>query len=154
MPTVDGVIAQLRTPWKNMPSYSVEQVSDEEAAQITEFLLSQISAPADLPKAGGEAALSPMIWLLVGLAFVLLGLFWRRLASRRQERRALVVLAWVCPSLTTWSTSCRAISGSTAPQEKELESGSASPSKSASRLAAKPSPAPIWKANAVITTHQ
>jgi mono/diheme cytochrome c family protein len=78
-PTVEGVIAQLRTPRNNMPSYSVEQVSDAEAATITEFLVAQ-TQPASLPASGGELTLSPTIWLLVGAGLLLLGMLWRRLA--------------------------------------------------------------------------
>ena len=79
VPTVEGVIAQLRTPWKNMPSYSVAQVSDEEASAITDFMVAQIQ-PASLPASGGESSPSPIIWVPVGVALLLLGLLWRRLA--------------------------------------------------------------------------
>ena len=40
-PTAEAVLTQLRTPRNRMPRYKEEQVSDEEAAIITEFLLLQ-----------------------------------------------------------------------------------------------------------------
>jgi mono/diheme cytochrome c family protein len=66
LPTAEAVIAQLRQPKDNMPSFSQSQVSDEEAAVIAEFLAAQFSpplqpAPGPLEKAlaaiGGEEAL-------------------------------------------------------------------------------------------------
>jgi mono/diheme cytochrome c family protein len=82
-PTVAGVVAQLRNPRQNMPSYSVEQVSDDEAALITEFLVAQIAPPA-LPTAGGEPYLSMVVWILAGVSLLMLGLLWRRLAKNPQ----------------------------------------------------------------------
>jgi mono/diheme cytochrome c family protein len=76
-PTVEGVIAQLRTPRRNMPSFSVEQVSEEEAVAITDFLVVQIQ-PASLPTSGGEPIPSPVMWVLVGVGLLWLGLLWRR----------------------------------------------------------------------------
>jgi len=43
-PTAEAVITQLRTPFKNMPSFNEEQVSDEEATAIAEFLAAQYAA--------------------------------------------------------------------------------------------------------------
>jgi mono/diheme cytochrome c family protein len=42
-PSVEATIQQLRTPFRRMPAYSAEQVSDEEAALITEFYLTQLA---------------------------------------------------------------------------------------------------------------
>jgi mono/diheme cytochrome c family protein/glyoxylase-like metal-dependent hydrolase (beta-lactamase superfamily II) len=65
-PTAEAVIAQLRTPRERMPMFSEGQVSDEEAAAIAEFLVSQYvpalqEVPAPLEKAmtaiGGAEAL-------------------------------------------------------------------------------------------------
>ena len=78
-PTVSAVVAQLRTPRRNMPSFSAAQVSDEEATLITEFLVAQIAPPA-LPTAGGQPITSVMPWALAGTGLLLLGLLWRRLA--------------------------------------------------------------------------
>ncbi len=81
-PTAEGVIRQLRTPWKNMPMFTVEQVSDEEASLIAEFLASQI-APASLPATGDSA---PSTWvvslLLVGGGLLLTGLVFQGLKAR------------------------------------------------------------------------
>ncbi len=68
-PTAEAVITQLRTPRENMPMFTVEQVSDEEAGLIAEFMATQFApqeqapslAPSPLEKAiagvGGEEAL-------------------------------------------------------------------------------------------------
>ena len=73
-PTAEAVITQLRTPRENMPIYVVEQVSDEEAALIAEFLESQLSTTT-LPETGSSA---PAIWLvgmlLLGGLLLLTGL--------------------------------------------------------------------------------
>jgi mono/diheme cytochrome c family protein len=79
IPAVERVIEQLRTPFRNMPAYSPDQVSDEEAALIADFLLSQTPTeaqadpnlqalepvPAPLEKAlagvGGEEALQNLV---------------------------------------------------------------------------------------------
>jgi hypothetical protein len=85
-----------------MPSFSVGQVSDEEVAQITEFLALQFAeqqqaapadqqqqapatqqqeAPATLPTSGGYTASSwPLVVLLLGSGLLTLGLMIRRRA--------------------------------------------------------------------------
>ncbi len=81
-PTAEIVIKQLRTPFKNMPSFSEAQVSDAEAAQIANYLAAQVSAqsvPADLPQSGGEGVSTLPLWLaLVGSGLALGGLSLRR----------------------------------------------------------------------------
>jgi LPXTG-motif cell wall-anchored protein len=81
-PTAEAVIGQLRTPRRNMPMFTVEQVSDEEAGLIAEFLASQLS-PASLPETG-EAS-SPILFvavLLLGAALMLTGIVLRGLKAR------------------------------------------------------------------------
>lgn len=86
MPTAEAVIKQLRTPKENMPSYSAEQVSDEEAAKITEFLVTQYSPttsepavpPTTLPTSGGDYAAWPVLLALIGGTSLLAGLLLRR----------------------------------------------------------------------------
>lgn len=81
-PTAEAVIAQLRTPRQNMPMFSVEQVSDEEAALIAEFMDSQIS-PAALPDTGSSVPSDLfMVPLLVGAGLLLTGLVFRSLKAR------------------------------------------------------------------------
>ena len=81
-PTVERVIAQLRTPWKNMPMFDATQVSDEEAATITAFLASQVT-PSSLPETGSVGI---PIWLVAVLIFgaglLLSGLALRGLRAR------------------------------------------------------------------------
>ena len=82
IPTADAVIMQLRTPKQNMPSFSVEQVSDEEASRIAEFMASQMS-PAALPDTGSSAPSNLlMMLLLVGAGLLLTGLAFRSLKAR------------------------------------------------------------------------
>lgn len=83
-PTAEAVITQLRTPRENMPMFAVEQVSDDEAALIAEFMASQLSAAATtLPETGSSA---PAIWLmgllLLGGALLLSGLALRSRQTR------------------------------------------------------------------------
>lgn len=80
-PTAEAVVTQLRTPFRNMPMFSVEQVSDEEAALIAEFMASQVS-PAELPVSGGSTP-SPLwvVLLLLGGALLLTGLAFRILKA-------------------------------------------------------------------------
>ena len=86
-PTADVVIKQLRTPFKNMPSFSADQVSDEEAAQIADYLAmavanQQQATPGTLPQSGGDSPATttlPLIALLVGSGLVIAGLTLRRL---------------------------------------------------------------------------
>jgi mono/diheme cytochrome c family protein len=86
IPTADNVINQLRTPFMNMPSFSEDQVSDEEAAQIADYLAmavanQQQATPGTLPQSGGDspATTLPLIALLAGSGLVLAGLTLRRL---------------------------------------------------------------------------
>lgn len=81
-PTADVVIKQLRTPFKNMPSYNDTQVSDAEAAQIATFLEAQVAKaapPANLPTSGGDSSDTwPLMLLLAGGGLTLVGLVLRR----------------------------------------------------------------------------
>jgi len=81
-PTAQAVITQLRTPKNFMPMFSVEQVSDEEATLIAEFVASQVS-PASLPQTGNSG---PAIWLVVllllGGVLLLAGFGLRSLKAR------------------------------------------------------------------------
>lgn len=89
-PTVEAVIAQLRSPQERMPMFSEDQVSDAEAALIADFLAQQFDsqagdetgdeaeAPATLPQSGGTPT-SPLVWLALGTGLLLIGLAaWRR----------------------------------------------------------------------------
>ena len=71
------VIKQLRTPAKNMPSFSAAQVSDEQAAQIAAFLQTQLNtvsaAPTTLPVSGGEQSASPWPIVMIIVGLVMLG---------------------------------------------------------------------------------
>ena len=84
-PTAERVLNQLRTPFKNMPSFTPEQVSDAEAALIADFMAQEIaaqSAPAALPQSGGSLpAAWPVGLLLIGGGLVLTGFVFRRLAK-------------------------------------------------------------------------
>jgi mono/diheme cytochrome c family protein len=77
-PSTEAVIKQLRTPFKNMPSFSADQVSDEEAALIADFVIEQISAqtpPATLPQSGSaNSTTHPLTLLLLGGGLVIMGL--------------------------------------------------------------------------------
>jgi mono/diheme cytochrome c family protein len=82
-PTAQIVITQLRTPRNNMPMFAVEQVSDEEAGLIAEFLASQVSQPPSLPATGSSG---PSGWLLIlpvlGGVLLLAGLALRGVRAR------------------------------------------------------------------------
>lgn len=74
LPTAEAVIAQLRNPRNRMPMFSEDQVSDEEAGLIAEFLASEYSpqiqaVPSPLEKAlasiGGEEALQNLSTLSI-----------------------------------------------------------------------------------------
>lgn len=71
-PTADVVIKQLRTPSKLMPAYSPTQVSDQEAAQMADYLAGAVAkqqqaAPGTLPQSGGDRPTAlPLALLLVG----------------------------------------------------------------------------------------
>lgn len=74
--TADAVIKQLRTPAQFMPMFSTAQVTDEQAAQIADYLKSlTTAAPTALPKAGGESLVSgwSILLLLAGVAMLLIG---------------------------------------------------------------------------------
>jgi mono/diheme cytochrome c family protein len=82
MPTAEAVVMQLRTPRNNMPMFSVEKVSDEEAALIAEFLASQFS-PGALPETGSSVpSTSLLILLLLGGGLLLTGFVLRGLKVR------------------------------------------------------------------------
>jgi mono/diheme cytochrome c family protein len=77
-PTAEVVIAQLRTPRQNMPAFSAEQVSDAEASSITDFLVLQLAAPAQLPQSGGASSTGlPLVLLTGGAVLLLVALFMR-----------------------------------------------------------------------------
>ncbi len=91
MPTVEVVLAQLRTPRNNMPMFSPDQVSDAEATLIADFLAQEFAAqqqaasspPPALPQSGGARTVSwPLIWLLAGAMLTLIGVVLHRLALR------------------------------------------------------------------------
>ncbi|RMF05797.1 MAG: cytochrome c [Chloroflexi bacterium] len=87
MPTVEGVIKQVRTPFKYMPAFNAEQVSDEELAQIADFVTQQVSAqmaPATLPTSGGTPPNPwPLALMLAGVAAVAGGFALRGFVLRR-----------------------------------------------------------------------
>lgn len=56
VPTAERVIKQLRTPFNRMPSFSPDQVSDEEAAQIAAFMADEVAAATGEAAGTGEAA--------------------------------------------------------------------------------------------------
>jgi mono/diheme cytochrome c family protein len=84
-PTAEIVIKQLRTPFKNMPSFSDTQVTDAEAGQIADYLAkavaaAQQAAPSSLPTSGGDTPTNlPLLVLLAGAGLALSGLALRRL---------------------------------------------------------------------------
>ena len=76
--TADAVIKQLHTPAQFMPMFNATQVSDEQAGQIADYLKSlTATAPAALPKAGGESLVTgwSIFLLLAGVAMLLIGAF-------------------------------------------------------------------------------
>ena len=78
-PTVEGVLTQVRTPRSFMPSYTAEQVSDEEVASIVEFLNVEFDAaaetPATLPETGQTNTTTvAWAWLLLGFGLMAGGL--------------------------------------------------------------------------------
>lgn len=81
-PTGEGVIKQLRTPFKNMPAYSEAQVSNDEAAQIADYLNTLVSGqtpPASLPQSGGSTDnTGPLAVLLLGGGLALAGFVLRQ----------------------------------------------------------------------------
>jgi mono/diheme cytochrome c family protein len=81
-PTAERVIAQLRTPFKAMPSFNETKVSDAEAGLIADFLASQMP-PEALPQSGGLPTNSMAMWLLLGGGLALLGFTLRRFVVKR-----------------------------------------------------------------------
>ena len=87
-PTAAAVIAQLRTPKNNMPTYREDQVSDAEATLIADFLAEQYAlqaAPATLPTSGADTpAAQTGLWMaLIGSLALAFGLAIRILVRRR-----------------------------------------------------------------------
>ncbi len=81
-PTAEAVLTQLRTPRQNMPMFTVEQVSNDEAALIAEFMASQVS-PASLPATGSSGSVTLLVALiLLGGALLLIGIAFRGLLVR------------------------------------------------------------------------
>lgn|GEM_PF-1621904 len=79
-PTQELVVNQLRTPFQNMPAYRADQVSDEDAALIAEFLAAQVAAqspPPALPQSGASTLPWMLILLVTGSGLLLMGLFVR-----------------------------------------------------------------------------
>lgn len=81
-PTTEVVLTQLRTPFKNMPSFRADQVSEDEAAVIADYLTQVVSsqtAPAELPQSGRvRPAATPALWVLLGGGLLLAGLVLHR----------------------------------------------------------------------------
>jgi mono/diheme cytochrome c family protein len=88
-PTTDVVLKQLRTPFKFMPAFSESQVSNDDAAQIADYLTGLVSnqtPPASLPQSGGSApATWPLALLLVGMGLVTAGIALRRRMVRKSS---------------------------------------------------------------------
>jgi LPXTG-motif cell wall-anchored protein len=81
-PTAEAVIAQLRNPRGNMPSFSESQVSDAEAAQIAEFLASQLT-PQALPATGGQqSTYTLLLTFFFGCLMLLAGFMLRRFLAQ------------------------------------------------------------------------
>ena len=81
-PTAEAVIKQLRTPKQKMPMFTVQQVSDAEAALVAEFLASEMS-PAKLPETGSsDSPALAIVMLLSGGGLLLAGLVVQRLRAR------------------------------------------------------------------------
>ncbi len=79
-PTQELVINQLRTPFQNMPAYRADQVSDEDAALMAEFLATQVAAqtpPPALPQSGASTLPWALILLVTGSGLLLTGLLVR-----------------------------------------------------------------------------
>ena len=70
-----------------MPAYNVEQVSDEEAAVIAEFLAASVaaqSAPATLPQSGDDTTSNAALYLsILGIALLLGGFVVRQRVANR-----------------------------------------------------------------------
>jgi mono/diheme cytochrome c family protein len=88
LPTAEAVITQLRTPRMRMPSFHPDQVSDDEATLIADFLASEVREqlpPGTLPESGqtNSSTTLPIVLLLFGSALVLAGFLFRRLLTTR-----------------------------------------------------------------------
>lgn len=106
-PTVEYVTNQVRNPRQFMPAFSDSQVSDEEIAQIVEFLNVEFSeqasaapaeeaapaegaapaqeAPATLPTSGGDVSTSlPTLLLTLGAGLLIVGAMAYRWAAHRR----------------------------------------------------------------------
>jgi mono/diheme cytochrome c family protein len=107
-PTLEYVLNQVRNPRQNMPSFSEGQVSDEEVAQIVEFLNVEFSeqaaaapaeeaapaqqeaapaqeGPATLPTSGGDLSTSlPALLLTLGAGLLIVGAMAYRWAAHRR----------------------------------------------------------------------
>jgi mono/diheme cytochrome c family protein len=90
MPTVEAVAKQVHTPRRNMPTFSTTQVSDEDIAQITDFLVQEFTAqqatmaaeaPAALPATGGQPFNWPAALLIIGGLILGAGYLLRRLTA-------------------------------------------------------------------------
>lgn len=102
-PTAEAVISQLRSPARFMPSYNEDQVSDEEAALIADFLASQLAAemsdggemdddsnsetmaeatPETLPQSGGNQPFNQAVVLFGGLILLIGGFGLRHLMNQ------------------------------------------------------------------------
>jgi mono/diheme cytochrome c family protein len=85
VPTIEFVSTQVRTPRNNMPSFTMDQVSDAELALIVDFMAQQVAAetpPAALPTSGGDQTPAwPLILLAIGGAVLLAGVAVRRLTA-------------------------------------------------------------------------
>lgn len=81
VPTVERIVTQMRTPFKNMPSFSESQVSEAEATLIVDFMVSQMPPP-ELPATGTTQSATDegllVVMLLAGSGALALGLFIRR----------------------------------------------------------------------------
>jgi mono/diheme cytochrome c family protein len=103
-PTLEYVLNQVRNPRQFMPSFSENQVSDEEVTQIVEFLNVEFSeqapaeaapaqqeaapaqqAPATLPTSGGYASTSlPVFLLMLGAGLLIFGAMAYRWTAHRR----------------------------------------------------------------------
>ena len=76
-PTTEVVLTQLRTPFMNMPSFRADQVNEDEAALIADYLAQVVSsqtAPAELPQSGrARPAATPALWVFLGGGLLLAG---------------------------------------------------------------------------------
>jgi mono/diheme cytochrome c family protein len=82
MPTAEAVIAQIRNPKNRMPMFREDQVSDEEAATIAEFLATQFT-PQALPESGKAATPYAMpLSILLGTLLLAGGYGLRQLGVR------------------------------------------------------------------------